>query len=305
MSASKKLLTVLGLALFAISLVMVTAFWKTEVSSGTTDLEVLNQEIRSGLAEINLPTSNNLNAINTATDNFAHFVSYRAGIQINQTNKDLIKNTEQNFRSNSKKITPDQLSQILSEIAVERIPTLTNSEINDATESLRGFIASDLPLRFQQGRSNVMLRANGEGIMSASTFQGEITSIRDSGVNKFAQSAISSRISLEVERKVNMLTDASPESFGSAKSSLTPLQALIIAYAVVTDDPLAGNQADLAQKMQNRQQGISQAIGGPYSSPTNQRAYGVNGYLFSTPAGWALNDATINRILTLIAERGF
>ena len=124
-------------------------------------------------------------------------------------------------------------------------------------------------------------------------------------MNKYVQSAIASRITLEVERKVNTLSDASPESFGSAKSSLTPLQAMLIAYSVVTDDPLACDQAGLNAKMQSTQQGISQMIGGPYSSPTDQRAYGENGYLYSSLASLALNDATMNRILTLIAERDF
>jgi hypothetical protein len=305
MFANKKIIAFLVLAVCAFSVVLAAAFWKTDVSTGTTDLEVFNQEVRNGIAEINLPTSNNLNAINSATDNFANFVSYRAGIQINQTNKDLLKNAEQNFWTSSKKITPAQLSQILADVAAERIPNLTNTEISNATESLRGFTAPDLPLRFQEGRANVTLRANGEGTMPAATFQGEVTSIRDSGINKFAQSAISSRLSLEVERKVNMLVDASPESFGNAKSKLTPLQAMLVTYAVVTDDPLAYNQNGLNQRMLSTQQGISQVTGGPYSSSSNQRAYGDNGYLYSSPASWALNDATINRILTLIAERGF
>jgi hypothetical protein len=305
MFRSKKVLTLLSITLCVSVVLIVTAFWKTNVSSGVTDLEVLNQEINNGLTEINLPTSNNLNAINSAADNFANFVNYRSGVQINQTNKDLLKSTEQNFRTGSKKITPAQLSQILTDVTLERLPNLTNIDIGNATESLKGFTAPDLPLRFQQGRNNVTLRANGEGAMPASTFQSEVTGIRDSGTNKFMQSAISSRISLEVERKVNMLSDASPENFGNAKSSLTPLQAMLITYSVVTDDPLAYNQSGLNQKMQNTQQGISQAIGGPYSSPANQRAFGENGYLYSSPANLVLNDATIARILNLIAERGF
>lgn len=305
MFISKKFLTFLGIILCVSAVVMVAAFWKTDVSSGTTDLEIYNQHARDGLAEINLPVNNDLNAINSAADNLTNFVYYRSGVQISQSNKDLLKNTEQNFRSQSKKITPDQLSQILTDVVVERLPNLTNSEIESAAESLRGFTAPDLPLRFQQGRTNVTLRANGEGLMPVSTFQSEVINIRNSCVNKYVQSAIASRISLEIERKISAFSDASPEYFGNAKSGLTPMQALLITYSVVTDDYLDYNQSGLNQRMQSVQQGISQVIGGAYSSPANHRAYGENGYLYSSPASLALNDTSINRILTLIAERGF
>ena len=115
-------------------------------------------------------------------------------------------------------------------------------------------------------------------------------------------SAASSRISLEIERTINALADASPEYFGTAKSKLTPLQAILITYAIVADDHLGYNQVGLNQRMQTMQQRISQAIGEPY--PAGQRAYGDNGYITPMPVSVALNDATVSRILNLIEERG-
>jgi hypothetical protein len=304
MFSNKRNLTFL-VALFCIAILVISALtWKTDTSSGVTSEEEFKEQIRNGLAEIDLPTSNNLSEINSASDNLANFISYRSGIQISQANKNLLKNTEQSFWAESKSVTPEQLNQILTDVVLERIPNLTNTNITNATESLRGFNASNLPTGFQQGRSNVRLRSNGEGIMSATLFQTEVTDIRDSGVNKFVQSAISSRIALEVERRITLLADASPETFGEAKSELTPMQAMLITYSIVTDDPLAYNQAGLQQKMQGIQQGISQAIGASYPSPQNYRAYGENGYIYSSPANLALDDSSITRILNLIIERG-
>ncbi len=302
MFRNKKVLAFLAAALCVLSIAIIAAFWKTEVSSGTTGTEEYYQKIRSGLAEISLPTSNDAAAINTAADNLANFINYRSGVQISQANKTLLKNTEQNFRSQGKKITPDQLSQILTDVAVERFPTITDAEINSATESLKGFNHPDLPIGFKQGKKDIKLRGDGEGFMPAETFKTEAINIRNSGLNKFIISAASSRISLEIERKIDVLADASPESFGNAKTKLTCLQAILITYAIIADDHLTDNQTELNQKMQTMQQGISQAIGAPY--PAGQRAYGDNGYMTSMPVSVVLNDATVGKILNLIAERG-
>jgi len=302
MAKNKRVLAFLAAALCVLSVAIIAAFWKTDVSSGTTGLEEFHQHVREGLAEISLPTSNDAAAINSAADNLGNFINYRSGVQISQANKDLLKNTEQNFRSQGKKITPDQLSQILTDVAVERFPTITEAEINSAMESLRGFNHPDLPLGFKKGRIYVYPRGNGEGTMFAEAFKTEAINIRNSGLNKFMISAASSRISLEIERTINALADASPEYFGTAKSKLTPLQAILITYAIVADDHLGYNQVGLNQRMQTMQQRISQAIGEPY--PAGQRAYGDNGYITPMPVSVALNDATVSRILNLIEERG-
>ena len=162
MAKNKRVLAFLAAALCVLSVAIIAAFWKTDVSSGTTGLEEFHQHVREGLAEISLPTSNDAAAINSAADNLGNFINYRSGVQISQANKDLLKNTEQNFRSQGKKITPDQLSQILTDVAVERFPTITEAEINSAMESLRGFYHPDLPLGFKRAGSTSTLEGTGK-----------------------------------------------------------------------------------------------------------------------------------------------
>jgi hypothetical protein len=82
------------------------------------------------------------------------------------------------------------------------------------------------------------------------------------------------------------------------------MQALLVTYSIATDDPLTYNQAGLQQKMQNLKQGISQTTGQTYSNVGNHKAYGENGYLYSSPASLALNDVTITRFLNLVTEKG-
>jgi hypothetical protein len=85
---------------------------------------------------------------------------------------------------------------------------------------------------------------------------------------------------------------------------MAPAQALLVAYAVIADDPLTYNQAELTQKMQDKQQFISRAARSDFPSPRGHKAYGDNGYIHSSPTNILLNDASVERLLTLIQERG-
>lgn len=278
-------------------------FWKGNIASGTTNREEFCQQVRNSLAEISLPTSGDPSAISSATENLAEFVYYRSGVQLSQNNKELLKELEQKSWAQSKQITSAQLSQILSVVALERLANASDEEINRAVESLRGFNASDLPEGFRRGRDSVKLRANGEGTMSIEEFTDRLNSIRNSHFDdNLLATAVANRVSLEVERRIKILSGALPETFGNASESITPMQAVLIAYSIVTDDPLAYNRAGLQQRMQNLQQGISAVTGQNYSNPQGQRAYGANGYIYSSPADLILDDVTVAKILNLIKE---
>jgi len=115
------------------------------------------------------------------------------------------------------------------------------------------------PLGFVQGRNKVKLRGNGEGTMATSSFISDVNSIRNSDVanNKLLISTVKNRTTLQVERRVKLLADASPEAYGSILQSVTPMQAILIAYSIAADDPLTYNQTGLEQRMQTVRQGIS------------------------------------------------
>lgn len=205
------------LAVVALWLITGIAFWNSDKASGTTNQEAYRLQVQNGLAQLNLPTSNNLSAINAANDNLSTFIYNRSGVQLTQSAKNLIKDTEERAWSQDRRVTPAELSQILADTAIERLAHSTEAEVNQAAEVLRGFNAPDLPAGFVQGREKVKLRANGEGAMTMSTFVHEVNSIRTSGVasNNFLVSAIANRTALEVERRVNVLSEASPETYGS------------------------------------------------------------------------------------------
>lgn len=287
------------------ALVFGALIWQANTSSGITTTEEYNQKIRNGLAELNLPTSNNTPSINAVPERISNFIHYRSGVQISGSNRNILRSAERNAWNDSKRVDAATLTQILTDIALERIPATSDSEITGITDSLRGFNAPDLPEGFQKGRSMVKLRASGMSRMRADEFNLELTKIRDSGTPSIVvKNLIYASLANEVNRRVNVLRNADPQFFGGTQSRMTPAQALLVAYSVITDDALTNNQAELAQKMQNSQELSSRASRSDFPKPNGHRAYGDNGYLYSSPTGILFNDASVERLLTLIQERG-
>ncbi|MEW6360576.1 MAG: hypothetical protein AB1477_00470 [Acidobacteriota bacterium] len=279
--------------------------WKATNSSGITTTEEYYQKIRNGLAEINLPKSNDQNLINAAPDSLSNFIHYRSGVQISTANKNALRSAEQNAWNDSKRVDAATLAQIMTDMAVERIPTLSDSEITAITESLRGFNAPDLPESFQRGRLMVKLRASGQGRMPANEFSQELTKMRNGDIqNKVAQNLIYVSVSNEVNRRIDTIRKADPEFFGGTQSEMTPMQALLLAYSVVADDDLAFNRVELEQRMQNQYRLGSQSGNRTFPAPNGHKAYGDNGYRYSAPVSIILNDASVARFLTLVQERG-
>jgi hypothetical protein len=297
-----RFLLVVGILWGVAALVAVVRF---NAIQGETLTEEYKQKVNQALAEISFPTSLNQNAIDNATENLSSFMYYRSGIQLSQSNKDLLRTTELNFWSNNKRVDPATLTSILADLVYEQVPQLSNTQITEITEGFRGFNAPGLPASFQENRNFVTLRASGRGQMSTSGFSTELTALRDGGIGtKTAQTMVYVAVDAEVNRKTKMILDASPNFFGGVEMRMTPLQAVLVAYSIVTDDQLLYNQSELQQRMQNMQTGIQQAIGQSYPSPSGYRAYGGNGYIFSSPAQTILTDARITRLLTSIQERG-
>jgi len=278
--------------------------WKLNTSSGITATEEYSQKVRNGLAEINLPTSNDIPSINAVPERISNFIHYRSGVQISGSNRNILRSAERNAWNDSKRVDAATLAQILTDIAVERIPATSDSEITGITDSLRGFNAPRLPESFQKGRSMVKLRASAIRGMPADKFSLELTKIRDSGTPSIVtKNLIYVSLASEVNQRVNTIRNADPQFFSGTQSRMTPAQALLVAYAVIADDLLFG-QADLEQKIQYRQQLNSRASQSSFPKPDGHRAFGDNGYLYSSPTGILFNDASVERLLTLIQERG-
>ncbi len=70
----------LGFGFFVVAIGLAVMLWKPSASSGITTTEEYKQQVRNGLAEVNIPTCNNLNAISSGSDSIVNFIFYRSGV---------------------------------------------------------------------------------------------------------------------------------------------------------------------------------------------------------------------------------
>ncbi len=307
---------VLGLSLFALLIGGILS-WRTNSASSSTSAEEFRQGVRNALAEINLPTGSNRAIIDASSGNLANFIYYRSGVQLSQPNKILLSENEQKSWEQSKRVTQSQLAQILTEVSFDKLVTLSDSDINNMSETLRGFNASGLSSTYAIFRSSVRPRSNGEGLMEPEYFISQIKSIRDSEITcrlrnscnsdltlRMSRTALNSRITNEFATRAKYLADADPNFFGNTNSDMTPMEALLLTYSIVADDGLDDNQSGLQTRMADAQQVIFQHWGEQYPSPQSYRAFGVNGYWYSSPVNLLLDDATTTRVINLVKERG-
>lgn len=246
------------------------------------------------------------NNVRASVNSLAHFMFVRSGVKLSGHTKNRLASMEASTHiGSSRRILPDELSDILAVTAMERVSTLRDDEINHAAETLRGFDASDLPDSFRRGRDKVKMRASKAGSLTPDQFIAQAKTIRgadDTSRNIF-KGAAKNTIAPEIQDRIKFLSEALPEQFGAASNGLTPMQSVLIAYSVVSDDVLADSEINLPKRMKSIQEGISKATGQSYASPDGHFAYGVNGYIFSTPLDLVFDDQTMNVLLDHIQER--
>ena len=138
--------------------------------------------------------------------------------------------------------------------------------------------------------------------MSHEDFSKELTNFRNGGINNpIASTIIKLAISSEIDRKMNVIRAAEPGYFEGDK--LTALQAVLIAYAVVSDDQLAFDKPALAKLMYDLKQKAENLNTRSYPSPDGHTAFGDNGYLFSTPLSIVMDDVNMHSLISSINEK--
>lgn len=165
---------------------------------------------------------------------------------------------------------------------MERVATLTDRDI-DFAEKI-----------FRRDGDLIALRGDGERAAMPEEFKVMTKSFREQcrKRDKAARDAIRLVIEEEVEERFTLFSEATPDQFGRAKEEgVTPLQALLIAYSVVGDDYLDGSQEDLQKDAPE------------LAKRKGKKAYGVNGYRFSTPINIVFDRRTTSGLLDRI-EKG-
>lgn len=281
--------------------------------------------VREGVGrEVKVSTLGDSSAqVRVAADSVVNFIEKRSGVKLSGSTKDrLAALEERTLNGAARRLLTGELSQIITTILLDNLLELSDGEISVIVETLRGFNAPGMPKKpsrnFKLPGGIAFFMAEPEDA-HVQKIEAQLKSVRNQlgtpGGEVFRGMA-GGVIRDRVARHAKYLSEGVPEAFGNmwdvandrerdvADGGITPLQAMLVAYSLVSDDYLADNDASLERRMKSLQKGLTESADAPYPDPAGHRPFGVNGYLFSSPLDLMFDEQTINRLLDRVEERG-
>ena len=228
------------------------------------------------------------------------FLYSRSNIRLSERVKTrLIAAERQVGLSANSRLTSEQLIDVLTDVALKRLRSLTEDDIRKAKAtyekshivdgSYAGFTWQKVklsPADFEKNLRRLSERSKSKNQELRNTVRKLIAGTSpDSGVNG----------------QLQLYSQVLPEQFGTVmQAGISPTQALLIAYAIASDDPIHIARSALENEMVQ----AHNHIGGPrYPEPNGSCPFGTNGYLFATPLDLIFNDETIGSMLDAIQTR--
>ncbi len=257
--------------------------------------KVLQIQLRNGLGnEVKMAKDKNSpGQIKQSVESVAKFIEDRSGLIVSKRLKDrLVDLEQQTLTQQRRRVSADELVEIVTGVAIDRLSSLSNEDIDQSASNLD-----------EQGE--ITLRANGKGSIKTSEFGDKAKEMRElsrQGDANFKE-LVHAKIQEEVTGRLDIYSESLPEHFGRAKRiGLTPLQGMLIAYSVASDDLMGNSQSTLKATQELI---YEKAHGQGYRRGRKpNKAYGSEGYLFATPLNLVLNEATMNKLLDRITEKG-
>jgi len=264
----------------------------TNAAGAQSEKQKFQERVRKGVgSEVRFSTAKDSEAdTKTSIESVAQFIQYRSGMKMSdETKSDLLKAEAETLKGQSPRISIDALKDSLTTTAAERVGTLSDKDVERVSNTFRS--TSD---------GQITLRMAGElGQVSRDMFIKGAASARELKGRGELESSIRPFFELQVNDRAANLSDAMPEQFGRMKEDgVTPIQAVLIAYSVASDDSLADSQNDLAgqilQERTNSRMTRAEAKAQRLNSPT---PYGRKGFFYAAPIDVLFNRATIQRLL--------
>lgn len=233
--------------------------------------------------------------------NVASFINERGGVVLTQSVKDrlITLETQTMYQGRPRKTVWD-VTTALSNTWLERVDQLTNGEIYEIGACTRaGIDAPSPPLVAVQGRFT-----SGDGALSQlstnsmSEWMSMACAYRDASTSEAvaARAATPGEIYYMINGRMSLYEEALPGDWNRTMG-LTPVQAFLISYSVVTDDWLYHSASGLTQMMQGMEAAIHQNYPGVQTSCLNRKAYGYMGYLYSTHAPYLFSETVQKRLI--------
>jgi hypothetical protein len=271
------------------------AVWQASRQPATAAFEgkqQLQNELRKGIGS-EVRFASRAEAAEDAVASAADFIHRRAGWTMSDDFKKRLAKAERDvLHGKSRYIGVSELTDNMTSAVVDRLATLTDKEIDAATED-----STD-------ENGEIRSRANAKwGVLTKHALIQQAQAGREWSRRGDAalQVGLRSMIEGEVNDRVSMLGTNLPEQFGNANSKgLTPTQAFVIAYSVAADDPLTNSQSDLAEmlKQQRMAAGITRE---QWQAQKNNstRPYGPRGWLHPSAAQLFFTRNSVNKMLNL------
>lgn len=284
----------------AVACVMVggVAVWRAsrlKAEASSVDTRNLQERLRKGVgSEVRFASATSKpEQITEAVGSTADFIYWRSGLRMSDATKQKLVEAESNVLNGKvSHLTIEELTGNLTAAVANRLATLTDEDIRQTAE-----VSSD-----EYGV--ISSRANGKwGVLTQKEFIQQAKSGRDWSRRGDAalRTALRSMIEEEVNDRVNTLGTALPEQFGQARAQgITPMQALLIAYSVATDDPLTDSRSDIAQMLIQKRMDAGQTREQRKAQKNiSGRPYGPHGLLHPSAPHLFFNEAGVDRLLNL------
>lgn len=267
--------------------------------SGAAPKQKPNEEVRRGVgSEVQFASVNDSPLqVLASVESVAGFIYSRSNLKMSDETKKKLTDAEQSvLNGGGRRISIDELTNRVTAVAIGRLAVLSDEDINGAA----GVYATP--------EGGIFTRACGKwGVLSRDEFVGQLKSARELSLREgFAvQEELRQLVAEEVNDRVAYLSEALPNQFGRIRTDgLTPLQSLLIAYSVASDDPLAGSQGDLKEMMLQKRMNARQTRDAKKALKGSGKAYGINGALYSSPVQLLFNQTAINGILNPFDGKG-
>ncbi len=276
-------------------LVVGAAVWQSSRQPATAAFEgkqQLQNELRKGIGSEVRFASRAENAEDVVAS-AADFIHGRSGLKLSDDLKNRLAKAERDvLNGKSGYISVSELTDDMTSSVVDRLATLTDKEIDEATEA-----STD-------ANGEIRSRANAKwGVLTKKALVQQAQAAREWSRRGDAalQVGLRSMIEGEVNDRVSTLSTNLPEQFGNVNSKgLTPTQALVIAYSVAADDPLTNSRAELAEmlKQQRMAAGVTRE---QWQAQKNNSAlpYGPHGWLHPSAAQLFFTRNSVNKMLNL------
>lgn len=259
------------------------AAWRASrlpVEASSENKQNLTDRLRKGVgSEVRFASAaSRPEQVDEAVGSAAEFIYWRSGLKMSdETKKRLSKAESDVLKGKAKHITLDELTESLTGAVVDRLATLTDEEIELAADA-----SSD-----EHGQ----IRSRADGSLGVLTRQSLIQQVKSGREwsrqgDSALRAALRPMIEDEVKDRAVTLGAALPEQFGQARTKgVTPTQALLIAYSVAADDPLADSRGDITQSIvQKRMEARITREQKKARKNLSGRAYGARGTIHPSAA---------------------